>query len=101
MLAGEERLSVLWDRSDGQVWFEVYSVSRLSGLLPRMCGPLVRRYQRLFARDAGLSATRLLKGGGPSTTKCGGGGGGGDEDRCDGAAGTRRLGCLLPSQSHV
>jgi len=51
-LAGEERLSVIMDRSTDAVRFEIFSFSRPRSLLMTLGLPWIRRMQHRFCREA-------------------------------------------------
>jgi uncharacterized protein (UPF0548 family) len=55
---GEERFLVEWDRSSGEVWYDILAFSRPHQLLTHLGHPYVRRVQKRFARE---SAAAMLK----------------------------------------
>ena len=58
VLAGEERLSVRWDRGTDAVLFRVRSYSRPRHPFAVLGYPVVRLQQRRFARDAAHAMRR-------------------------------------------
>ena len=52
ILAGEERFTVEWNRTDDSVWYHVSAFSRPDQLLSRLGYPVVRLMQKRFARDS-------------------------------------------------
>lgn len=52
ILAGEERFTVEWHRTDDSVWYHVCAFSRPDQFLSRLGYPLVRQLQKRFARDS-------------------------------------------------
>ena len=62
-LSGEERFTVVWDRAEGSVWYDLLAISRPSRLAWRLGYPLVRRIQRRFAPASLLAMGRALEGG--------------------------------------
>ena len=58
VLAGEERLSVRWDRESDAVLFRVRSYSRPRHAFGLLGYPVVRLQQRRFARDAAQAMRR-------------------------------------------
>ena len=58
VLAGEERLSVRWDRDSDTVLFRVRSYSRPRHAFGLLGYPVVRLQQRRFARDAAQAMRR-------------------------------------------
>lgn len=56
--SGEERFQIEWDRSDGNVWYDILAFSRPNYLVTKLSYPLVRCFQKRFARD---SAAAMLK----------------------------------------
>ncbi|MBC8030339.1 MAG: DUF1990 domain-containing protein [Pyrinomonadaceae bacterium] len=49
--SGEERFTIEW-RTDGSVWYDILAFSRPQHPLARRGRPLVRRWQKQFARDS-------------------------------------------------
>jgi uncharacterized protein (UPF0548 family) len=57
---GEERFTVEWNRSEGNVWYDILAFSRPQKTLARLGGPMSRMLQRRFAeasKAAMLAAT--------------------------------------------
>jgi uncharacterized protein (UPF0548 family) len=66
--SGEERFLVEWDRDTGDVWYDVLAFSQPNWLITRLGYPLVRRFQKRFARDSAaamLQAVGSASPGGP------------------------------------
>jgi uncharacterized protein (UPF0548 family) len=59
--SGEERFTIEWSKSDGSVWYDILAFSRPNQLLTRLAYPLVRRFQRRFARDSGAVMMGVVK----------------------------------------
>jgi uncharacterized protein (UPF0548 family) len=49
---GEERFTVVWDREEGAVWYDLLAFSRPRHWLARVGHPLARLLQKRFARDS-------------------------------------------------
>jgi uncharacterized protein (UPF0548 family) len=49
---GEERFSVVLDRAEGAVWYDLLAFSRPQHWLARLGRPLARRLQKRFIRDS-------------------------------------------------
>lgn len=67
-MKGEERMRVVWFRGrggDNSVWFEVYSVSRGSGIVGAVVFPFVRSMQKRFFREQGETIRRIVIGRSP------------------------------------
>lgn len=60
-IAGEERFSVEWDRSDDSVWYEIYTLSRPATPLAALAAPLLRHYQRRFAAESAAAMTEKMQ----------------------------------------
>lgn len=60
--AGEERFSVEWNRAEDTVVYDLLAFSRPRHPLAKLGFPLVRRYQRRFARDTGLAMREAVRG---------------------------------------
>ena len=56
--SGEERFLIEWDRSDDSVWYDILAFSRPNYFMTKLGYPLVRCFQKKFARD---SAAAMLK----------------------------------------
>lgn len=61
-VAGEERFEVSWDAATDEVRFEIRKYSQLRHWLVRALGPLARRAQARFSRDAILRVGRVVAG---------------------------------------
>lgn len=61
LLHGEERFLVE-QRADGSVWFDILAFSRPARLRARVGYPVVRRFQRRFAREAKEAMRRAVAG---------------------------------------
>lgn len=62
-LSGEERVTIVWDRAEGSLWYDLFAISRPSRRAWRLGHPQVRRIQRRFA-PASLRAMARSVGGG-------------------------------------
>jgi uncharacterized protein (UPF0548 family) len=62
-LSGEERFTVVWDRAEGSVWYDLLAISRPSRLGWRLGYPLLRRIQRRFAPASLRAMARAVDGG--------------------------------------
>ncbi len=49
---GEERFLLEWDRRDGSVWYDIVAFSRPHHWLCRLGYPMVRQFQKRFARGS-------------------------------------------------
>ena len=58
--AGEERFAVEL-RRDGSVWYDIYTFSRPGGLLARLCYPVARVQQRMFAKQSMAAVAAAVK----------------------------------------
>lgn len=56
--SGEERFLIEWDRADDCVWYDILAFSRPNYVVTKLAYPLVRCFQKRFARD---SAAAMLK----------------------------------------
>ena len=63
--SGEERFLIEWDRSDGGVWYDILAFSRPNYFVTKLAYPLVRCFQKRFARD---SAAAMVKAVGASSS---------------------------------
>eukprot|EP00611_Tribonema_gayanum_P001391 TRINITY_DN1100_c2_g1_i1.p1 TRINITY_DN1100_c2_g1~~TRINITY_DN1100_c2_g1_i1.p1 ORF type:complete len:309 (-),score=29.94 TRINITY_DN1100_c2_g1_i1:611-1498(-) len=61
MITGEERFTVEWHAEDDSVWLDLFSLSRGSEPLGRLCMPVVRPIQRAFFRDVCEGMLRRLQ----------------------------------------
>ncbi|QEH37604.1 hypothetical protein OJF2_61950 [Aquisphaera giovannonii] len=59
---GEERFLVEWDRSTGEVWYDILAFSRPNWLVSRIFYGYMRRLQRRFGRDSAAAMKRLVGG---------------------------------------
>ncbi|CAM9853954.1 unnamed protein product, partial [Sphacelaria rigidula] len=65
LIQGEERMRVVWFRGrggDDSVWFEVYSVSRGSGIIGAFVFPFVRSMQKRFFREQAETVRCIVTG---------------------------------------
>jgi uncharacterized protein (UPF0548 family) len=62
ILAGEERFTVEWNRTDDTVWYHVCAFSRPDQLLSRLGYPVVRLMQKRFTRDSHEAMIRATAG---------------------------------------
>ena len=58
--AGEERFAVEL-RRDGSVWYDIYTFSRPGCLLARLCYPVARLQQRMFAQQSMAAVADAVK----------------------------------------
>lgn len=58
---GEERFLVEWDQSDDSVWYDIVAFSRPQHFLARIGYPVVRRFQKKFARDSAAVMQRDVR----------------------------------------
>jgi uncharacterized protein (UPF0548 family) len=58
--AGEERFAVEL-RRDGSVWYDIYTFSRPGGPLARLCYPVARTQQRIFAKQSMAAVAAAVK----------------------------------------
>jgi uncharacterized protein (UPF0548 family) len=56
--SGEERFTIEWRRADDSVWYDILAFSRPNQLMARVGYPLVRRFQRRFARNSAQEMVR-------------------------------------------
>lgn len=49
---GEERFMVEWRRADDTVWYDILAFSQPNHVLAKVGYPIVRQYQKRFARDS-------------------------------------------------
>jgi uncharacterized protein (UPF0548 family) len=59
--SGEERFTVEWDQSTGDVCYEVTAFSKPNHLLSRIGYPAVRRMQKRFAKETAASMLRAVR----------------------------------------
>jgi uncharacterized protein (UPF0548 family) len=60
--AGEERFLVEWNRTSGEVHYDIFAFSRPRHILTRLAKWQVRRMQRRFARDSAAALLRAVQG---------------------------------------
>lgn len=60
-ISGEERFAVEWDKADGSVWYEIYTLSRPATPVAALAAPLLRFYQRRFAAESGAAMQREMR----------------------------------------
>lgn len=58
--SGEERFQIEWNHADDSVWYDILAFSRPRHVLARLGYPLVRRFQRRFARDSAAAMQRAV-----------------------------------------
>lgn len=58
--SGEERFQIEWDRTDDSVWYDILAFSRPNYFLTKLGYPLVRRFQKKFARDSAAAMVRAV-----------------------------------------
>jgi uncharacterized protein (UPF0548 family) len=58
--SGEERFLIEWDRSSGEVWYDILAFSRPQHLLTRLGYPFVRRVQKRFAKASAAAMRRAV-----------------------------------------
>lgn len=58
--SGEERFQIEWDRATNEVWYDILAFSRPNYLMTKLGYPLVRRFQRKFARDSTAAMVRAV-----------------------------------------
>jgi uncharacterized protein (UPF0548 family) len=58
--SGEERFLIEWDRADDSVWYGILAFSRPRHVLARLGYPLVRRYQKRFARESAAAMQQAV-----------------------------------------
>lgn len=58
--SGEERFLIEWDRSDDSVWYDILAFSRPNYFVTKLGYPLVRRFQKRFARDSAAAMVRAV-----------------------------------------
>ncbi len=59
--SGEERFVVEWSQTDGSVWYDILAFSRPHQLLTRLGYPLVRRFQKRFARESAAAMVAAVR----------------------------------------
>ena len=58
--SGEERFQIEWDRSDDSVWYDILAFSRPNYFVTKVGFPVVRRFQKKFARDSAAAMVRAV-----------------------------------------
>lgn len=58
--SGEERFMIEWDRSEGNVSYDILAFSRPNYVLTRLGYPMVRRIQKKFARDSAAAMVQAV-----------------------------------------
>lgn len=58
--SGEERFSIEWNQAEDEVWYDIFAFSRPRHVLARIGYPLVRRFQRRFARESATAMQRAV-----------------------------------------
>ena len=59
--SGEERFLIEWDRSDGGVWYDILAFSRPNYFVTKIGYPLVRCFQKKFARDSAAAMLNAVE----------------------------------------
>ena len=59
--SGEERFLVEWDRSNNEVCYDIVAFSKPNYFVTRLGYPLVRRFQKRFARDSAAAMMRAVR----------------------------------------
>lgn len=59
--SGEERFLIEWNHADDSVWYDILAFSRPRHPLARLGYPLVRRFQKRFARDSAAAMKRAVE----------------------------------------
>lgn len=58
--SGEERFQIEWDRSDDGVWYDILAFSRPNYFVTKLGYPLVRQFQRKFAKGSAAAMVRAV-----------------------------------------
>jgi len=58
---GEERFMVEWHKADNSVWYDILAFSRPNQWLAQIGYPVVRQFQKRFARDSKRAMQRRLQ----------------------------------------
>lgn len=58
--SGEERFLIEWDRADDCVWYDILAFSRPNYVVTKLAYPLVRCFQKQFARDSAAAMARAV-----------------------------------------
>jgi uncharacterized protein (UPF0548 family) len=56
--SGEARFLIEWDRSSGEVWYDIVAFSRPHGFLARLGYPYMRSVQKRFGRESAAAMLR-------------------------------------------
>jgi uncharacterized protein (UPF0548 family) len=59
--SGEERFLVEWDRTTGEVWYDILAFSRPHQLLARLGYPYTRRVQKRFGKESVAAMVRAVQ----------------------------------------
>lgn len=59
--SGEERFVLEWNRSNNEVWYDILAFSKPNYFVTRIAYPLVRRFQKRFARDSAAAMVRVAE----------------------------------------
>jgi len=57
---GEERFSIVWNRENDTVSYDIYAFARPKHILARVAAPLARRVQHRFARESAQAMLRAV-----------------------------------------
>lgn len=58
--SGEERFLIEWDRSSNEVWYDILAFSRPNYFVTKLAYPLVRCFQKKFARDSAAAMVKAV-----------------------------------------
>lgn len=58
--SGEERFLIEWDRRDDDVWYDILAFSRPNYFVTKLAYPLVRCFQKKFARDSSAEMVKAV-----------------------------------------
>ena len=64
--SGEERFLIEWDRVDDGVWYDILAFSRPNYFVTKLAYPLVRCFQKKFARGSAAAMLSVVRTGGSS-----------------------------------
>lgn len=64
--SGEERFQIEWDRGDDSVWYDILAFSRPNYFVTKFGYPVVRRFQKKFARDSAAAMVKVVQTSGSS-----------------------------------
>lgn len=65
--SGEERFLIEWDRSSNEVWYDILAFSRPNYFVTKLGYPLVRHFQKKFARDSAAAMVNAVDAGANET----------------------------------